>query len=73
MVFDPLRVSQRSLIPLLMALFLMVLGPVPAQARDQASQTPDIQQMQKKLDQLEKELLELRQQMNAAEALSKQA
>ncbi|MFZ3333723.1 MAG: DcaP family trimeric outer membrane transporter [Candidatus Acidiferrales bacterium] len=73
MVFDPLRVSQRSLIPLLMASFLMVLGPVPAQARDQASQTPDIQQMQKKLDQLEKELLELRQQMNAAEALSKQA
>jgi seryl-tRNA synthetase len=55
------------------SLFLAVLGQAPARAQEQASQTPDIQQMQKKLEQLEKELLELRQQMNAAVALSKES
>ena len=73
MVFNPLRVSQRILIPFLMALFLMLFGRGPAQAQDQSSQTPDIQQMQKKLEQLEKELAELKQQMNAVSGLSKQA
>ena len=73
MVFNRLQVSQRSLIPLLTALFLMLLGRVPAQAQEQTSQTPDVQQMQKKLEQLEKELLELRQQMNAVAGPSKQA
>ena len=64
MVFNPLRVSQRGLIPLLMALFLMLFGQLPAQAQDQSSQTPDLQQMQKKMEQLEKEMQELRQQIN---------
>jgi DcaP outer membrane protein len=73
MVFNRLRISQRSLIPLLMVLFPMLLGQVPVQAQDQTSKTPDIQQMQKKMEQLEKEMLELRQQMNAVAGLSKQA
>jgi hypothetical protein len=73
MVFNHFRISQRSLIPLLLVLFLVLLGPMPAQAQDQSSQTPDVQQMQKKLEQLEKEIQELRQQMNATVGLSKQA
>jgi hypothetical protein len=73
MVLNPLRVSQRSLICLLTASFLMLLGPVPAHAQDQTSQTPDMQEMQKKLQQLEKELLELKQQMNAGSGISQQA
>ena len=73
MVFNRLRVSQRSLILVLVAVFLMLLGPVPAQAQDQSSQTPDLQQMQKKMEQLEKEMMELKQQMNAVAGLSKQA
>jgi seryl-tRNA synthetase len=73
MAFSPLRVTERSLIPLLIALLVMLLRPVPVHAQDQSSQTPDVQQMQKKLDQLEKELAELKQQMNAVSGLAKQA
>ena len=40
---------------------------VPVQAQEHGpSQTPDLQQMQKKLKQLESELLELKEQMSAA-------
>ncbi|MGA9572101.1 MAG: DcaP family trimeric outer membrane transporter [Candidatus Acidiferrales bacterium] len=67
------RVSQRLMIPLITTFFLALLGEPPARAQEQSSQTPDMQQMQKKLEQLEKELLELKQQMNAVSALSKQA
>jgi hypothetical protein len=73
MIFVHSRVSQRLAIRLITASFATVLGGSPALAQEQSSQTPDMQQMQKKLDQLEKELLELRQQMNAVSALSKQA
>ena len=72
MVFDFLRVPQRILIPLLMALFLAVVGQAPAQAQEQSSQ-PDMQEMQKKLQQLEKELQELKQQMNAGSGIAQQA
>src|SRR5580658_3885187 len=73
MFFVHTRVSQRLMIPLITALFVTVLEGSPAHAQEQSPQTPDMQQMQKKLDQLEKELLELKQQMNAVSALSKQA
>lgn len=56
------QASQRLLIPFLACL----LFSGPARAQDQASQSPDMQQMQKKLDQLENEIQELRKQMNAA-------
>ncbi len=72
MVFDSLRVSRRSLIPLLLALFLAVLGQAPVRAQEQSSQ-PDMQEMQKKLLQLEKELQELKQQMNAGSGIAQQA
>src|SRR5580698_7245612 len=72
MVFDSLRAPQRSLIPLLLALFLAVLVQEPARAQEQSSQ-PDLQDMQKKLQQLEKELQELKQQLNAGSGISQQA
>jgi hypothetical protein len=71
--FDGCRVSPRLMLSLLTILFLAVLGGSPAQAQDQSSQTPDVQEMQKKLAQLEKELTELRQQMNAISPAAKQA
>lgn len=64
---------RRLLISFVTALFFTALGEAPARAQEQASQTPDLQQMQKKMEQLEKEMLELRQQMNAVAGLSKQA
>ena len=73
MTFDGCRVSPRLMLSLLTILFLAVLGGSPAQAQDQSSQTPDVQEMQKKLAQLEKELTELRQQMNAISPAAKQA
>jgi DcaP outer membrane protein len=73
MIFNYLRVSERFVVLLITTFFLAALGEPPAQAQEQSSQTPDVQQMQKKLDQLEKEIQELRQQMNAAVGLSKQA
>jgi seryl-tRNA synthetase len=72
MVFDFLRVPRRILIPLLVALLLAVLGQASAQAQEQSSQ-PDMQEMQKKLLQLEKELQELKQQMNAGSGIAQQA
>jgi len=73
MIFNHLHISYRHLIPLAMAFLLTMFGRVPASAQQQASQTPDIQQMQKRLEQLEKELRELKQQMSSAAALSKEA
>jgi len=73
MIFNYLRVSERFVVLLITTFFLAALGEPPAQAQEQSSQTPDVQQMQKKLEQLEKEIQELRQQMNAAVGLSKQA
>src|SRR5580700_7708815 len=73
MIFNYSRVSQRIVIPLITTLFLAALGERPARAQQQSSQTPDIQEMQKKLQQLEKELLELKQQLNAGSGISQQA
>jgi len=73
MIFNHSQVSRRLLIPLMMSLFLTVITRVPARAQGQSSQTPDLQQMQKKLEQLEKEMAELKQQMTAAQELTKTA
>src|SRR5580698_3270209 len=73
MIFKHSHVSHRFLIPLMMALLFTSLGRVPVSAQEQSSQTPDIQQMQKRLEQLEKELRELKQQMSSAAELSKEA
>jgi hypothetical protein len=56
-----------------MTLLLIGPGRVIARAQEQPSQTPDFQQMQKKLEQLEKEMAELKQQMAAAQQLTKTA
>ena len=61
------RISQRLLISLVMGSTLVVPGLVPAQAQDQPSQTPQMLQMQKKLDELEQQMRDLRQQMDAAQ------
>ncbi len=73
MILNYSRFSQRLLRFLISALFLTLAGEPAAQAQNQTSQTPDLQQMQKKMEQLEKELLELKQQMNAVAGQSKQA
>lgn len=65
MAFKQSHVSQRLLILVLMASFLTMLGRVPARAQQQPSQSPEMQQMQKKLEVLENEILELKRQMNA--------
>jgi hypothetical protein len=73
MIFSRSQAVQRLLITLMMVLVFAALGQAPAEAQDPSSQTPDLQQMQKKMEQLEKELQELKQQMNAVSGLSKQA
>jgi len=66
-------ISQRLGISLVTAVFLTLVAGPSVRAQEQTSQTPDLQQMQRKMEQLEKELLELKQQMNSVAALSKQA
>jgi hypothetical protein len=66
-------ISRRLGISLVTAVFLTLVVEPSARAQEQTSQPPDLQQMQKKMEQLEKELLELKQQMNAVAGLSKQA
>ena len=66
MIFKRPHVSHRLLITLTMAFFFTLLGRVPVSAQEQSSQTPDLPQMQKKLEQLEKELRELKSEMKAA-------
>lgn len=73
MIFDYLRVSQRFVVLLITTFFLAALGEPPAQAQQQSSPQPDMQEMQKKLQLLEKELQELKQQMNAVSGISQQA
>lgn len=48
-----------------MALLLFMLGSAKAAAQGEPSQAPDIQQMQKKVELLEKEVRDLRTQMSA--------
>jgi hypothetical protein len=45
----------------------------PVRAQEQAAQTPDMQLMQKKLEQLEKEMAELKEQITTAQQLTKTA
>jgi hypothetical protein len=52
----------------MMGVILLVIGRMPASAQDQSSQAPDMQQMQRRLGELENEVQELKRQMNAASA-----
>lgn len=65
MAFNQSHVFQRLLIPLMLGLFFTMLARVPARAQEQPSQSPQMQQMQKKLELLESEILELKRQMSA--------
>jgi DcaP outer membrane protein len=67
------QLSTNRLIRLSLALFLLVLGGASVPAQEPAPQTPDMQQIQKKVEQLEKELQELKQQMATAQQLTKTA
>jgi hypothetical protein len=66
MKFSHLAISKRRPMRLVMiAATFIVLGRMPVWAQGQPSQTPDSHQMQKKLDELENEIRELRQQINS--------
>ena len=66
MTFSHLVISKRFPIRLVMiAATFIVPGRMPVWAQDQPSQTPDTQQMQRKLDELEDEIRELKQQINS--------
>jgi hypothetical protein len=69
MKFGQANVSQRLLILLTTGLVAMAA----ARAQDAPPQTPDLQQMQRRLEQLENEVQQLRQQMNAAAAQQSKA
>lgn len=72
MKVSDLQSYSRFLIPLLCGLLLILSGAATGHAQDQPAQAPDMQQMQKRLEQLEKELHDLKQQIVAAQDLSKQ-
>ena len=61
------QICRRGLL-LIMGLILPALLTAPAWAQDHTPQTPDSQQMQRKLDALENEIRELKQQMNTQSA-----
>jgi len=73
MKFNGSQVSQRLLIPFIACLLFSGLGGVPARAQGQASQSPEMEQMQKKADQLENEVQDLRKQMSASAQPAKSA
>jgi hypothetical protein len=73
MIFNYYRIARRLRSPLIIASLLMVLGEPPARAQDSSSQTPDLQEMQKKMVQLEKDMEELQQEISSATQLTKQA
>ena len=65
MIFSHLVISKRLPLRLVMiAATFAVPGRMPVWPQDQSSQAPDTQQMQKKLDELENEIRELKQQIN---------
>jgi DcaP outer membrane protein len=67
MKFTNLAISQRLPIRLLMMwITLIAIGQMPALSQEQPSQAPDIQQMQKRLADLEDEVQELKRQINTA-------
>ena len=73
MSFHDSHASRRFFAVVTIALLLSLYGRGALQAQEQPSQTADMQQMQKRLEHLEKELQDLKQQMTAAAELSKQA
>jgi hypothetical protein len=66
MKFNDLHITKHLPITMIVLLSLLELGYVPAWAQGQSSQSPEMQQMQKKLELLEKEIQDLKIQMNAA-------
>ncbi|MGA9901627.1 MAG: DcaP family trimeric outer membrane transporter [Terriglobales bacterium] len=73
MKFNGSQVSQRLLIPFIACLLFSLLGGIPARAQEQASPTPEMQQMEKKMEQLENEILELKKQMSTGARPAKPA
>src|SRR4051812_25768435 len=65
------QVCRRGLV-LIMGLILPALLQSPALAQDHTPQAPDTQQMQRKLDELENEIRELKQQINSQQANKQQ-
>ena len=65
------QICRRGLL-LIMGLILPALLNAPALAQDHAPQTPDSQQMQRKLDELENEIRELRQQISTQQTNTQQ-
>jgi len=65
------QICRRGLL-LIMGLILPALLNEPAFAQAQAPQAPDSQQMQRKLDALENEIRELKQQINAQQTTTEQ-
>jgi hypothetical protein len=71
--FEHSPTSERILTLFLVGLSLAFCFDAPVRAQEQAAQTPDMQLMQKKLEQLEKEMAELKEQITAAQQLTKTA
>ena len=65
------QICRRGLL-LIMGLILPALLTAPAFAQDHTPQTPDSQQMQRKLDALENEIRELKQQINTQQTNTQQ-
>ncbi len=68
MKFNCSQTSRGLLIPFIACLLFSGLGGITARAQDQASQTPEMQQMQKRVEQLEKELQEIKAELAAKPA-----
>jgi DcaP outer membrane protein len=64
---------SRFLIPFLCILLLILSGAVSGHAQDQPAKAPDMQQMLKRLELLEKELNDLKKEISAASQLPQQA
>jgi hypothetical protein len=67
------QVHSGFLIRLILGSGLTLCQGSLGQAQSQSTQTPDAQQMQKRLEQLEQEVQELKKQINAGHELSKEA
>src|ERR1700739_1976396 len=58
-------IPKRSLVRLvMMGVVLIVLGRIPSPAQEQPSQTPDRQQMLRRLEEVEQQIQKLKRQMN---------
>jgi len=65
--------SRLVLVPLMTSLLFFGIGGMSIRAQDQKSQSPQMAQLQKRLEQLENEVQDLKKQMSAAAELSKEA